>query len=51
MTVCIALLRKEPSSDFGVDLPDFPGCVTAGKTPEDVCPMADAANAPLQRSG
>lgn len=28
----IALLRKDPDSDFGVDFPDFPGCVTAGST-------------------
>ena len=26
----IALIRKEPDSDYGVDFPDFPGCVTAG---------------------
>lgn len=28
----IALLRKDPDSDFGVDFPDFPGCITAGST-------------------
>jgi predicted RNase H-like HicB family nuclease len=28
MTNYIALLRKEPDSDFGVDLPDFRDCVT-----------------------
>jgi predicted RNase H-like HicB family nuclease len=32
MTAYIALIRKEPDSDFGVDFPDFPGCVTAGRT-------------------
>lgn len=32
MTAYIALLRKKPTNDFGVDFPDFPGCVTAGKT-------------------
>ena len=31
MTTCIALLRKEATSDYGVDFPDFPGCVTAGR--------------------
>jgi predicted RNase H-like HicB family nuclease len=28
----IAYLHKEGKSDFGVSFPDFPGCVTAGKT-------------------
>jgi predicted RNase H-like HicB family nuclease len=35
MTSYIALLRKDTKSDFGVDFPDFPGCVTAGKTLEE----------------
>jgi predicted RNase H-like HicB family nuclease len=30
----IALLRKEKDSDFGVDFPDFPGCITVGTTLE-----------------
>ncbi len=28
----IAYLHKESESDFGVSFPDFPGCVTAGKS-------------------
>jgi predicted RNase H-like HicB family nuclease len=28
----IGLLRKDADSDFSVDFPDFPGCVTAGDT-------------------
>lgn len=43
MTTYIALLRKERNSDFGVDFPDFPGCVTAGKTLEEARRMADEA--------
>jgi predicted RNase H-like HicB family nuclease len=35
MGTYIALLRKEKDSDFGVDFPDFPGCITAGKTLEE----------------
>ena len=31
----IAYLHKERKSDFGVSFPDFPGCVTAGKTLEE----------------
>ncbi len=43
MTAYIALLRKEPGSDYGVDFPDFPGCVTAGKTLEEARRMASEA--------
>ena len=31
----IALLRKDADSDFSVDFPDFPGCVTAGTSLEE----------------
>jgi len=39
----IALLRKESKTDYGVDFPDFPGCITAGKTLEDAKDMAQEA--------
>src|ERR1035437_238615 len=32
MAAFVALIRKEPRSDYGVDFPDFPGCVGAGRT-------------------
>ena len=32
MTHYAALIRKEIGSDFGVEFPDFPGCVAAGNT-------------------
>ena len=35
MAAYIALLRKETFSDYGVDFPDLPGCVTAGRTLEE----------------
>ena len=35
MATYIALLRKDASSDYGVDFPDLPGCVTAGRTLEE----------------
>ena len=35
MTSYIALLYKDPKTDYGVTFPDFPGCVTAGKTLEE----------------
>lgn len=40
MTTYIALLRKEAHSDFGVNFPDFPGCVTAGKNLDEARRMA-----------
>lgn len=43
MTTYVALLRKSQDSDFGVDFPDFPGCITAGETLEDARRMATEA--------
>lgn len=28
----VGYLHKDKGSDFGVSFPDFPGCITAGKT-------------------
>ena len=39
----IALIHKEPDSDFGVSFPDFPGCVTAGATLQEALAMAAEA--------
>ncbi len=36
----IAYLHKDRKSNFGVSFPDFPGCVTAGKTLEEARRMA-----------
>ncbi len=32
MTMYVALVRKEPGSAWGVDFPDFPGCISSGAT-------------------
>ncbi|TLU71201.1 type II toxin-antitoxin system HicB family antitoxin [Lichenicoccus roseus] len=40
MTSYIALIRKEASSDYGVEFPDLPGCVTAGTDLDDARRMA-----------
>ena len=32
----IGIVRKESDSCYGVEFPDFPGCVSAGDTPEQV---------------
>ncbi len=39
----IAYLHKDRDSDFGVSFPDFPGCITAGRTLEDAHSMAAEA--------
>jgi predicted RNase H-like HicB family nuclease len=41
--VYVALLEKEPDSDYGVYFPDFPGCVTAGETMEEAVGRAPEA--------
>ena len=43
MTTYIALLRKDQDSDFGVDFPDFPGCITAGSTIDQAFARAQEA--------
>jgi predicted RNase H-like HicB family nuclease len=43
MTAYIGLIRKDRGSDFGVDFPDFPGCVTAGKSLDEARSMAAEA--------
>ena len=43
MTDYIAIIHKESDSDFGVSFPDFPGCVTAGRTLDDARTMAQDA--------
>ena len=39
----IAYLHKDKGSDFGVSFPDFPGCITAGKTLDEAHRMASEA--------
>lgn len=43
MPIYIALLRKDPDSDFGVDFPDFPGCITAAGTIDEIPALAAEA--------
>ena len=46
MTAYIGMLRKDTRSDYGVDFPDFPGCITAGKTLDEARRFAiEALNA------
>ena len=39
----IAIVHKNPDSDFGVSFPDFPGCVTAGQNIDEAKDMAEEA--------
>lgn len=43
MTSYIALIRKETDSDFGVEFPDLPGCVTAGRDLDEAMAFAREA--------
>ena len=43
MASYIGLIRKDRDSDFGVDFPDFPGCISAGSTIEEARRMAEEA--------
>lgn len=38
-----ALIHKDKDSDYGVSFPDLPGCVSAGKTPEEAHRLAEEA--------
>jgi predicted RNase H-like HicB family nuclease len=39
----IAVVHKDPKSDFGVSFPDFAGCITAGSTIDEAKDMAHEA--------
>jgi predicted RNase H-like HicB family nuclease len=43
MTRYIAYIRKDSDSDYGVEFPDFPGCISAGRTVEEAHAMAGEA--------
>lgn len=43
MTAYVAYIRKDPDSDYGVEFPDLPGCITAGRTVEEARAMAAEA--------
>lgn len=39
----VAIIHKDVDSDFGVSFPDFPGCITAGRTIDEAKAMAAEA--------
>jgi predicted RNase H-like HicB family nuclease len=36
----VAIIHQDPDSDFGVSFPDFPGCITAGRTLDEAKALA-----------
>jgi predicted RNase H-like HicB family nuclease len=43
VTAYLGLIRKERGSDYGVDFPDFPGCISVGSSLEDASRLAQEA--------
>lgn len=43
MASYLAAIHKEGKSDYGVSFPDFPGCITAGKTMDEAREFAKEA--------
>jgi len=41
MTSYIGMIRKDEDSCFGVDFPDFPGCISAGDAIKEAKRMAE----------
>ena len=37
------VIHKDPNSDYGVTIPDLPGCFSAGSTIEEAISMAQEA--------
>ena len=37
------VIHKDPDSDYGISFPDFPGCISAGDTIEEVITMGTEA--------
>lgn len=43
MASYVAYVRKDEDSDYGVESPDVPGCITAGRTLDEARAMAAEA--------
>lgn len=39
----VAIIRKDSNSDYGVDFPDFPGCISAAATIEEAMALGREA--------
>jgi predicted RNase H-like HicB family nuclease len=45
MVSYIGYVRKDPDSDYGVEFPDVPGCITAGRTLDEARAVTAEARA------
>lgn len=43
MTTYVGIIHKDAKSDYGISFPDFPGCISAGKTQDELKNMAEEA--------
>ena len=43
MNIYVGLVRKYPQSSYGIDFPDFPGCISGGETLDDAIRRAEEA--------
>lgn len=43
MSNYIAIIHKDPESDFGICFPDLPGCISAGRTIDEAKELAQEA--------
>ena len=43
MQAYVALIHKDAASDYGVSFPDFPGCITAGRSLDEARQFAEEA--------
>jgi len=43
MSSFVAVIHKDEGSEYGVSFPDFPGCITAGKTLQEAKFLAEEA--------
>jgi len=39
----VGIIHKDPDSDYGISFPDFPGCISAAPTIEELKTMAEEA--------
>jgi predicted RNase H-like HicB family nuclease len=48
----IGVIHKDPDNDFGISFPDFPGCITVGRSLDEAKAMAiEALEGHMQAAG
>lgn len=52
MAEFVAVIRKVPGTDYWADIPDIPGCVSRGATPEEaIANIREALALHLEKGG